>query len=310
MAGVLAMSQCNVVGNSVYAKGAYEETNTETESNKGNETLEAESGEDEKGIEVESEESGKSTETESGEIEKSTETQSCDEEKEIVTESCTEEVSTEENDTLEETEEETNSENEVAVCGSENVTLIKLYERELEFDPASSWSDQGEANIGLKTTNPLNSGAKISFDLYIPKENADYNGVIKVQGVARLGDNWTWLDNASIPEITALNLVETVEIDGEMYKKANVSFTFRDEITADYLADFTVKLAGWQCDYKGNIYYANVMLQDGEKEETDKKEDNVKYQWVKGHANNKFNNRCDELAEAQARLHITVNSAK
>ena len=40
------------------------------------------------------------------------------------------------------------------------------------------------------------------------------------------------------------------------------------------------------------------------------KKHNVKYQWVKGHANNKFNNRCDELAEAQARLHITVNSAK
>ena len=73
--------------------------------------------------------------------------------------------------------------------------------------------------------------------------------------------------------------METLEKIEALRKKANVSFTFHDEITADYLADFTVKLAGWQCDYKGNIYYANVMLQDGEKEETDKKEDNVKYQW-------------------------------
>lgn len=40
------------------------------------------------------------------------------------------------------------------------------------------------------------------------------------------------------------------------------------------------------------------------------KKHNVKYKWVKGHANNQFNNRCDELAEAQARLHITVKSAR
>lgn len=149
------------------------------------------------------------------------------------------------------------------------------------FDHTSTWSDQGENNLGLNSENSLNSGATVSFDMYIPEDEADFNGVIKVQGIARLGDNWTWTENASIPEFTSANLIDTVEVDGKMYKKTTVSFTFGDEITADYLAEFTVKLAGWNCNYKGNIYYANVELKDGEvkQEDTNEVVADALYQW-------------------------------
>ncbi|MBQ2934944.1 MAG: hypothetical protein IJD96_01775, partial [Lachnospiraceae bacterium] len=138
-----------------------------------------------------------------------------------------------------------------------------------------------ENNLGLNSENSLNSGATVSFDMYIPEDEADFNGVIKVQGIARLGDNWTWTENASIPEFTSANLIDTVEVDGKMYKKTTVSFTFGDEITADYLAEFTVKLAGWNCNYKGNIYYANVELKDGEvkQEDTNEVVADALYQW-------------------------------
>mgnify|MGYP002514803309 CR=1 FL=1 len=140
-------------------------------------------------------------------------------------------------------------------------TMKQFYESDVIFDSTSSWDDKGEQHLGLKSDVALTSGTKVSFDMYIPEKNADFNGVIKVQGVARLGDNWDWTQNATIPEFTSADFTETVKIAGKTYKKANVSFTFGDEITADYLAEFTVKLAGWMCDYEGAIYYDNVVLE-------------------------------------------------
>ncbi len=142
----------------------------------------------------------------------------------------------------------------------ENVTLTQFYGKELGFDSTSEWDDQGEAQLGLNTTEALSSGSTVSFDVYVPADTAEFSGVIKLQGIARLGSNWTWTENATIAEFNASGLTTTVEIDGVEYKKTSVSYTFGEEIEADYLAEFTVKLAGWQCDYEGSIYYANAKI--------------------------------------------------
>lgn len=209
MAGMLAISPCNMAGNVVYAENMQEEMSSETESEEGTEKASSE------------------TESEEGKEEVSSETESG-------AETNIEEATTEIFD------------EEVALFefASESVILTQFYGKELEFDCTSNWSDQGENQLELKSEKALNSGAIVSFDMYIPEEMADYNGVIKVQGIARLGDNWTWTENSSIPEFTAANLAEIVEIDGKLYKKSKVSFTFGDENTTDYLANFTVKLAG------------------------------------------------------------------
>ena len=144
----------------------------------------------------------------------------------------------------------------------EDVTLTQFYGQELAFDNTSDWDDQGEAQLGLSTAQALNSGAKVSFDVYVPADAAAFNGVIKLQGIARLGSNWTWTENTTIAEFNASGLTTTVEIDDVEYKKTSVSYTFGEEIEADYLAEFTVKLAGWQCDYSGSIYYANAKVTD------------------------------------------------
>lgn len=299
MAGMLALSPSNMAGNVVYAETMQEEeVSTEVKTEESKEEVQSKEESEVKTTEVESEEEAETKITEVKSEEESTVEQSEGETEEISTEvyseekneagttaEATEEESVEETTEEETTEEETTEffDEEAALFGleSESTTLTQFYGKELEFDYTSSWSDQGENHLGLKSENALNSGAIVSFDMYIPEEMAGYNGVIKVQGIARLGDNWTWTENSSIPEFTAANLTEMVEIDGKLYKKATVSFTFGDEITADYLADFTVKLAGWQCNYKGNIYYANVVLQDGEKkaEEPGKKVENALYQW-------------------------------
>lgn len=287
MASILAISPCNMTGNVVYAQTEtiQEEQNTEIQSEKAKEEVQSEEVTESEEMSTVEESKGKkeenSTEADSEESEAEN-----TEENESIEEETTEEETTEEGTTEEETTEEETTESveeEVALFGlaSESVVLTQFYEKELEFDHTSTWSDQGESHLGLKSEKALNSGATVSFDMYIPEEKADYNGVIKVQGIARLGDNWTWTENTSIPEFISANLIDTVEVDGKLYKKISVSFSFGDEITADYLAEFTVKLAGWNCNYKGNIYYANVELKDGEtkQEDTDKVATNAVYQW-------------------------------
>ncbi len=292
MAGILALSPCNMAGNVVYAETLQEEEmSTEVQSEEESEvkTTEEQSEEESeaKTTEEQTEEESEAKTTEEISTEAYSEedgeegTTKDTKEEESVEEGTTEEETTEEETTEEETTEIT--EEEVALFGlaSESVTLTPFYGKELEFDYTSSWSDQGESHLGLKSESALNSGATVSFDMYIPEDVAEYNGVIKVQGIARLGDDWIWTENSSIPEFTAANLTEMVEIDGKLYKKVNVSFTFGDEITDDYLAEFTVKLAGWNCNFKGDIYYANVVLKDGEKkaEEPGKVVENAIYQW-------------------------------
>lgn len=155
--------------------------------------------------------------------------------------------------------------NGAASGGNENqeeVTLTQFYGQEISFDNTNDWDDKGEAQLGLSTTGALRSGATVSFDVYVPASAASFDGIIKVQGIARLGSNWTWTENTTIAELNTAGLTNTVEVDGTEYKKTSVSYTFGDEITADYLAEFTVKLAGWQCDYSGSIYYANAKVTD------------------------------------------------
>lgn len=272
LAGVLALSPCNFAGNIVYAEIIQEEMSAETQteevqSKEETDVMSTEVLLEEKTEEISAEEYSKENNEEAA-IKENTEEESIEE-------------TTEEETTEEETTENVGEEIALLGLSSESIELTQFYGKELEFDYTSSWSDQGENYLGLKSEKALNSGATVSFDIYIPEEMAEYNGVIKVQGIARLGDEWKWIENSSIPEFTAANLVDKAEIDGKLYKKTMVSFKFDDEITEDYLAEFAVKLAGWNCNFKGNIYYANVVLQNGEKktEESGKVVENTIYQW-------------------------------
>lgn len=263
MAGILAASSCNVAGSIVNAEeAAVQEEKTQedvvkeegnVEKNEEEESNAASSSENEgenENIEIEEEETPKE-ETSKEETEESSEQ---DSEEKSSEEETTEEKITEENKAV-----------AIFRTVSEDVKLTQCSGKELKFDSSSTWSEQGETNLGISKETALNSGAKVSFDLYIPEDAADYHGVIKVQGAARLGSDWTWTENKSIPEFTAAQLTQTVEIDGQLYRKMNISYTFGEEVTKDYLADFTIKLAGWMCNYEGSIYYGNVQLTDGEK---------------------------------------------
>lgn len=155
-----------------------------------------------------------------------------------------------------------NVEEKIAVRSADTSEMVQVYGKDIEFDKTKDWDDRGEFNINLTTEKALNSGAKVSMEVLVP-ENAAYSGIIKIQGVARVGSNWTWTEADSITELTPESFGEAEN----GYRKAAVTFTFGEGVEADALAQFTLKFAGYQCDYSGAIYIANVTLTDGEKQE-------------------------------------------
>lgn len=155
-----------------------------------------------------------------------------------------------------------NVEEKIAVRSADTSEMLKVYGEDIKFDKTKDWDDHAEFNINLTTEKALNSGAKVSMDVLVP-ENAAYDGSIKVQGVARIGSKWDWTPADSIAELT----LDSFGKAENGYRKAAVTFTFGVGVEADALAQFTLKFAGYQCDYSGAIYIANVTLTDGEKQE-------------------------------------------
>ena len=179
MAGILAISSCNVAGSMVHAEEAAQEVVVEAGSNEETSKQEVVEGEEE-------DQDDSATKGTDKETEESTEVTT-----ELATEEETSEEATEEG-TVEEETTEIAGEQVALAANVEEVELHQFYGQELSFDNTNGWDDKGENHLGLQTDKALNSGATVSFDLYIPADNAEYDGLIKVQGIARLGSGWSW----------------------------------------------------------------------------------------------------------------------
>ncbi len=215
MAGILAISSCNMAGGMVYAEEVSQENVVEGENTEETFTESAAAEEEQENEEVEE----ATVQTKETTVEKETEetTESTTEEaagedeasQEETTQEATEEVT--EEVTEEEMTELTEEEPVAMAADVEETQLQQFYGQELAFDDTSSWDDKGENQLGLSTDTALNSGTKVSFDLYIPAENAEYEGLIKVQGIARLGSGWSWTQNDVIPELGSGDFTRKVE---------------------------------------------------------------------------------------------------
>lgn len=133
----------------------------------------------------------------------------------------------------------------------------QVYEKEIAFDSSSDWSDQGEFEIGITTEEALHNGAYLTMDVLVP-DNVKFSNCMKVQGIAKVGDEWTWTQAGNIPELTIDSFGEAV--DG--YRSATIRFDFGDNIENGAVKTTLIKLAGYQCDYAGPIYIENVKLYD------------------------------------------------
>ncbi len=145
---------------------------------------------------------------------------------------------------------------------------LQVYGKNVSFDPAETWDDKGEYEIAMATDHALKSGAYMTMDILLP-DSASYSGLLKVQGIVKVGDGWTWTEASNIPELSAADFGETS--DG--YKKASVRFDFikdeKNDIEAGEVKQVLIKLAGYQCDYSGAVYVENIRLYDAEGETDD-----------------------------------------
>ena len=142
--------------------------------------------------------------------------------------------------------------------------MVQAYGTNITFDNTKDWDDKGEFNIALNTEEALSRGATVTMDVLVP-ENTTYNGIIKIQGVARVGSNWKWTEAEGIAELTQDSFGKAEN----GYCKATVTFVFGAGVEEDVLSQFTLKFAGYQCDYSGAVYVANVKLTDAEKKADD-----------------------------------------
>ena len=147
MAGILTLASCDITGRIAYAS----ELTVQNEAAKEEEVVEGE----------ESLDSSVGKESINGEQEEVLE-------EETQEEASIEENSIEEETTEEETIEEITEEAVALDCKVDSVELHQFYNQELTFDSTNSWDDKGENHMGLSTSQPLNSGTIVSFDMYIP----------------------------------------------------------------------------------------------------------------------------------------------
>ena len=130
------------------------------------------------------------------------------------------------------------------------------------FDPKNTWSNEtGETQIDLKTTENLKKGTGVSFDVLIPEEKSSFGNQIQIQAIFRLGSKPkpSW-DELGIAKLDSTSFTDTAVVDGKNYKKANVSFTCEKPSIDDVLNSLTLKVAGYLCNYSGEIKIANAKL--------------------------------------------------
>lgn len=124
--------------------------------------------------------------------------------------------------------------------------------------PDDDWGDQKpvipitESVSEVQAAENFDMTAEISIDAEGYQSLAEDGDYLKLQGVVKIGADWTWTDSQDIPYLEAKNF----EKDGDVYK-TNITIKFRD-ITVDDLRGvyFVVVTKG----FKGKITFADTTL--------------------------------------------------
>lgn len=143
----------------------------------------------------------------------------------------------------------------------------------------------------VKTTEAPKVGSILKADVLLPvvegKDKPEFSGQIKTFGVLRLGKDWYWVQSKDEQDLDSAAFTEKVkDKEGKEYYKASVSYVFDKKVGANYpsswnesapfedviaslgensyVGGFSVKIAGYQCDYNGEIAIANAKLTEPE----------------------------------------------
>ncbi len=176
----------------------------------------------------------------------------------------------------------------VQVPGVENISQVQAADtldgewEDLSFDPSSTWDEQAPQDVGTLTTDEIPKvGTKVELNLLIPADDGGnlpvFSGSIKAGVVLRIGDDWDWVQSKDFPEAGSVDFTEKVTINGTDYYQAKISAAFDGTVEANNAAGdwgdmafedavtgkvnaVTLKLAGYECDYTGDIAVADARI--------------------------------------------------
>lgn len=141
----------------------------------------------------------------------------------------------------------------VTTSASVKIDENKVIEINSKFDGTDNWdSNKHELAFFTDSSDEIPSGSIIQFDVLIPENQANYEGIIKYSG--GIGDkDWNW-KGAGYGDINAGDF----EDEGNGYLRKTVSVKTSD--TSDGLKKVVVQLSGYNCKYTGDIYIDNIKL--------------------------------------------------
>lgn len=137
-----------------------------------------------------------------------------------------------------------------------------------KFDGTDNWdTNKHELAFYADSSDEIPTGSIIQFDVLIPEDKANYEGIIKYSG--GIGDkNWNW-KGAGYGDINAGDFKD----EGNGYLRKTVSVKTSEE--SDGLKKVVVQLSGYNCEYQGDIYIDNIKVikvETGEESELPKVE--------------------------------------
>lgn len=171
------------------------------------------------------------------------------------TEETTETEDTEDTDLTEETQElaaaetafYTGTKTVAAASDSLNLTTEDWDNKEITYDEGIS---------GITVTENFTMAATISMDSTSYNSLSNGTNYLKIQGIVKLGDEWTWNDSQDIKQLKKDSFTQ----NGSTYQ-TDISIAFSD-ITPDSLKGIYFKIVGQ--GFNGTVSVSNVKLLKGE----------------------------------------------
>ena len=157
------------------------------------------------------------------------------------------------------------------VLTSENVGIKEVNDSnalkvDVKFDGTDDWDkNKHELVFDKKYDDEISTSAKLEFDLLIPTENKNFNGLFKIAGgfCTFDGDDWGWVNN------------DGSEIKAKDFKDLGNGYSIKHVVvhptkTVSGLQNIDIQLDSYMCDYKGEAYIDNLKFHESKNSEETK----------------------------------------
>ena len=147
------------------------------------------------------------------------------------------------------------SADELAKVSIDEINGNKVLSFNANYDSSSTWSNEISFCFFANGGELVPVDSEVTFDIMLSKDDAsDASGIIKYESV--LQGNWT--DSGKGSGEVSLN---DFEEDGDYLKK---TVTLKTNSNTEDFNNLAIKLAGYECSYKGKVYIDNIQVIKGE----------------------------------------------